>query len=96
MTEQYTVVTRKGQITIPVEIRRALGLQFGDRVAVSLDENGVLRATVRPVPSVAETTFGSITPRKRPEDMKELRELAQDEIADNAMREGRGCSKETI
>jgi AbrB family looped-hinge helix DNA binding protein len=42
MKEQYTVVTRKGQITVPAEIRKALGLHIGDRVAVSLDEDGQL------------------------------------------------------
>jgi AbrB family looped-hinge helix DNA binding protein len=61
MKEQYTVVTRKGQITVPAEIRKALGLQIGDRVAVSIDENGQpVHANLRPVHSVADATFGSI------------------------------------
>jgi AbrB family looped-hinge helix DNA binding protein len=29
-----TVVTRKGQITIPIDIRRSLGIEEGDRIAV--------------------------------------------------------------
>lgn len=75
MQEQVTVVTRKGQITVPIEIRRALGLKVGDKVAISLDTEGTLHAKLRPVQSVTDMTFGSITPRKRPEDFKELREL---------------------
>ena len=60
MKEQYTVVTRKGQITVPAEIRKALGLRIGDRVAVSLDDEGQPHANLRPVASVADSTFGSI------------------------------------
>ncbi len=60
MKEHYTVVTRKGQITVPAEIRKALGLRMGDRIAVSLDGDGELHATLRPVRSVADATFGSI------------------------------------
>ncbi|MBI2954860.1 MAG: AbrB/MazE/SpoVT family DNA-binding domain-containing protein [Chloroflexi bacterium] len=37
MRELSTTVTRKGQITVPAEIRRALGLQKGDRVALVMD-----------------------------------------------------------
>ncbi len=58
--EQFTVVTRKGQITVPAQIRKALGLHIGDRVAVSLDAEGELHANLRPVSSVADATFGSI------------------------------------
>ncbi|MGH2442327.1 MAG: AbrB/MazE/SpoVT family DNA-binding domain-containing protein [Chloroflexota bacterium] len=60
MKEQYTVVTRKGQITVPAEIRKALGLAVGDRVAVSLGEDGQMQATLRPLASVADATFGGI------------------------------------
>ena len=89
MKEQLTTVTRKGQITVPIEIRKALGIEVGDKVAVSLDEeNGALHANLRPVRSVADMTFGIITPRKRPEDIKELRKLAIEEMAENAASEG--------
>jgi AbrB family looped-hinge helix DNA binding protein len=95
MKEQLTTMTRKGQITVPADIRRALDLHIGDKVAVSLEEeDGALHATLRPVRSVAEMTFGIITPRKRPEDMKGLREIAIDEIAENAASEGRTAGHE--
>lgn len=47
MREHLTRVTRKGQITVPVEVRRALGLQEGDNVAVLL-EGGQARIERRP------------------------------------------------
>jgi AbrB family looped-hinge helix DNA binding protein len=74
MKEQLTTVTRKGQITVPAEIRKALGLQIGDRVAVSLDDEGTLQATLRPVRSVADMTFGAIQPHRQPDDPDRLRE----------------------
>lgn len=33
-------VTQKGQVTIPLEVRRALGIQPGTDVAFELDERG--------------------------------------------------------
>lgn len=34
-------VMPKGQVTIPIKIRRALGVESGDRVTFIVDENGV-------------------------------------------------------
>lgn len=88
--ELFTVVTRKGQITLPAEIRRFLGIQEGDRIAVSLVENGdnaPRQAIVRPVRSVAERTFGAVPPRKRPEDFEELRRHFEEGIAQESASE---------
>ncbi len=82
MKELLTVVTRKGQITLPAEIRQMLGIKEGDRIAVSVDEAEPTRAIVRPVRSVAEMTYGAVAPVKRPEDFKALREAFEDETAD--------------
>ena len=34
MVARRTTVTRKGQVTIPIEIRRRLGIKEGDKLAV--------------------------------------------------------------
>jgi len=41
MKERLTVITRKGQVTIPAEIRQALSLKEGDTVAWVMDEGHV-------------------------------------------------------
>lgn len=43
-------ITEKGQVTIPVEVRRRLGLSPGDEVEFVLDGNGarVVRAEIVP------------------------------------------------
>ena len=88
MKEALTVVTRKGQITMPVEIRRALDLKEGDKVAWSLVDVEKQEVMVRPVRSVAELTFGAIKPRKRPENYEELRGMFEQELAAEASTEG--------
>lgn len=55
MREHLTRVTRKGQITVPAEIRRALGLKEGDSIAVVLDGD---RASLERRPSIVERTAG--------------------------------------
>jgi AbrB family looped-hinge helix DNA binding protein len=87
MQEHFTVMTRKGQITVPADIRRALGLSIGDKLAVSLEKtDSGLRASLRPVRSVADMTFGAIKPRRRPEDFDELRELFMEQATERDLR----------
>jgi AbrB family looped-hinge helix DNA binding protein len=56
-------LTSKGQVTIPVEVRRALGVEAGDRLLFRVREDGVVEV-------VAETgdltsLHGALEPRKR-------------------------------
>ena len=82
MASHLTVVTRKGQVTIPIEIRRALDLKEGDRVAVSL-ENGHVRLV--PQGSVVERTAGIVKGRGPVLTAEELRVAAEQAIADVAV-----------
>lgn len=49
------VVTSKGQITIPAEVRRAMGLQHQDRVVFTVMPDGttVMRAKTRSLRTLA-------------------------------------------
>lgn len=87
MYERLSVMTRKGQVTVPAEIRRALGLREGDKVVFSLEDAATGQVSVRPVRSVVEMTYGAVKPRKRPEDLKALREEALDEVAEEVLAE---------
>ncbi len=89
MKEFYTVMTRKGQITVPAEIRKTLKLKQGDKVGLSVGKtlDDKIQVTLRSVPSVAEMTFGSVTPRKRPEDFGELRQMFEEDVAGEVMAE---------
>ena len=87
MKELLSVVTRKGQITLPAELRRSLGIEEGDKVALSLGDEEKAEVILRPVRSVAELTFGAVKPRKRPEDFQELRRRFEEGAAEEAMAE---------
>ena len=89
MQEQLTVVTRKGQITVPAEIRRLLSIKEGDKVALSVRDLAAREVSLRPVTSVADATFGSIQPRQRPEDLQALRRAYEEDVAAEAAAEGR-------
>jgi AbrB family looped-hinge helix DNA binding protein len=83
MAQYTTKLTRKGQMTVPADIRRELGLSEGDRITVT-SEDGVV--TIRRAENVAERTAGilnkyAINP---PPSAKELRELAADAWAQAA------------
>ncbi len=83
MNQPLTTVTKKGQVTIPVEIRHSLGLVAGDKVAFVVEQGEV---KVRPVKSILDRSFGAVKPRKRPEDFEELERLAEEAMAEDAMR----------
>lgn len=55
MVASKTVLTRKGQITIPVEIRRALQLEEGDSLQVEREGKRII---VQRATSVVEQTAG--------------------------------------
>lgn len=78
MAEGTTVMTRKGQITVPAEIRRALGLRVGDRVEIRLDE-ATGQASLRPVGSVARRTYGAANRGGPPLDLDEMRRRFEQE-----------------
>ena len=40
--EETSKVTAKGQTTVPIAVRRALGIRSGDQIAYRLDESGVV------------------------------------------------------
>ncbi len=85
MAQHLTVMTRKGQITVPVAIRRALGLKEGDKVAVSL-ENG--HARLVPCGSFTARTAGMFRVEGSPLTAEQLREAAARRMAEEAVSRG--------
>ena len=81
MKEMRTVMTRKGQVTVPAEIRRQLGLKRGDRLAFVLDK-GEVRLTR--TGSVVERTAGAFRVRRPALTAEELRDAAERAMAEEA------------
>jgi AbrB family looped-hinge helix DNA binding protein len=82
MASQLTVMTRKGQITIPVEIRRALDLKEGDKVEVTL-ENG--HARLSPYGSVVARTAGALRGPEPARSAEEEREAFERGVAEEVV-----------
>lgn len=87
MQDRVSVVTRKGQITIPAEFRKALGLKEGDKVALSLEEGQVRLA---PSESVVTRTAGIFKTDEPAKSAEELRVLAEEAIAADVMERSGG------
>lgn len=70
-------MTSKGQITVPVEIRRALKLETGDRVDFLLREDGVVE--LRPGSVDLRSLIGCLVPRGRSATLGEMEEAIAEE-----------------
>jgi AbrB family looped-hinge helix DNA binding protein len=83
--EFFSSVSPKGQITIPLAIRRQLGIKPKDRVAFRLNDGQVTIAA-------AENAFlaagGSLPALSPPRTINEMTEIAAEEAALAAVREG--------
>lgn len=83
--ELLTVVTRKGQITVPAAIRKALKIKQGDKLALSLKRDASGEITIRAVKSVSEATYGVAASEGRAQDIAKWREQFEEGMAEEAM-----------
>lgn len=65
----YSSVTQKGQVTIPIDMRKFLGIKTGDEVAF-IQENDGIKIKQK---SDFFSLYGSIKPKSRPENFKKMR-----------------------
>lgn len=56
-----STVTQKGQVTIPIGMRRSLRLRTGDRVAFAQEAGGVV---IKPVEQKVSSAFGLVKARR--------------------------------
>ena len=81
MKEVHSTVTTKGQVTIPVEIRRMLQVKPHDHVAFVVEDEKVRLVKGE---SVVARTAGALKQDTPPLSAKELREVAEEAIAKEA------------
>jgi len=83
MREALSIITTKGQVTIPIEIRELLRLRPHDKVAFVVEDRGTVR--IRRTGSVVERTAGALKSNQAPASAKKLRQLAEEAIAQEAV-----------
>ena len=79
-----SVITRKGQVTIPKEIRDHLKTKEGEKVAFLLRGNEVVLKVVRG--NILDLK-GSVKPRKHPEDFDVIRKRVKRAVSKRAARD---------
>lgn len=80
-TTIITQITRNGQVTIPVEIRRVLRLKPKDKIFFEL--NGDI-AKIKPTSSKLVAGFGVVSSKNQPEDFPHIRTEFEKAVADEA------------
>jgi AbrB family looped-hinge helix DNA binding protein len=78
-------VGAKGQVTLPIEVRKQLGIEPKDKVLIEVvDNKAVVRRGIRSVMDL----YGSVPPLKRKLTDRQVREIAMEEMAQEAARKG--------
>ena len=72
-----STITRKGQTTIPKEIRRFLGLKPNDKLFYLIEDDKVI---LRPIQGDILEVRGAVKPRKMPEDFEYIRKIVKKKI----------------
>ena len=81
--EYVTTVTQRGQVTIPAEVRRLLGVKPRSKVTFRVDDDEVSLVASE---YTLESAYGSVTPLTRPENFEQLSRIAKDEKAARTVR----------
>jgi AbrB family looped-hinge helix DNA binding protein len=81
----FSSVSPKGQITLPAAIRRELGIEPKDRVAITL-VNGTVQ--VMPAAQRLRRHFGTVPPLSPPRDWEDVEAIAGADHADHVAGEG--------
>jgi antitoxin PrlF len=73
-------MTSKGQITVPIEVRRRLGLQKGDRVAFDIEDGAAILRPMPAEPDVFDAYAGALAALKDEDAVRGwLRDLRDDD-----------------
>jgi AbrB family looped-hinge helix DNA binding protein len=90
MREFVSSVTSKGQVTIPVDVRRQLGVNTPDKIAFVVDDSG--QVTLRPVRLTVQALRGIVPalPGREAADFEDQIEEAMEEEADRIVAEMQG------
>lgn len=84
--EYIQTVTIKGQVTIPAEVRAAIGVKPNSQVTLRLQAG---RVVIEPVEMTLEEAFASVKPQQSARDYKANRDAAIEEHVEKVINEMR-------
>ena len=82
----YTTVTSKGQVTIPVEVRKHLGVSTNDKIAFVIQPQGTVEVKTPKYPTISSLA-GAAGRLKKPLSWKEVERLAHEDHVEEIMKE---------
>ncbi len=85
MKETQSTITSKGQITLPIEVRKHLGVHTGDKVSFVIEDSGKVTVKVPKYPNVASLA-GAAGKLDRHMDMDEMLEIAREDALEEEFR----------
>ncbi len=86
MKQYTTTITKRGQVTLPAEVRKLLGTKPRDKITFTVDGDQVCLSQVA---FTLESAYGSVKPSTRPEDFEEITRLAREDKAARTVRKMR-------
>ena len=78
MKEIISTITSKGQVTIPAEVRKYLGISTNDKIGFVIDDEGVVRLRVPRYPNIASLR-GAAGRLNKPLSWQEIQKIAQED-----------------
>ena len=76
--EIVSTITSKGQVTIPAEVRRHLGVKRSDKLSFIIEPDGVVRLKAPRHPDIASLR-GAAGSLKKPLSWQETRDIARED-----------------
>lgn len=73
-----STVTSKGQVTIPAEVRKHLGVKTRDKIVFTVEEAGVVHLSIPNYPDIASLR-GAAGSLKKPLSWQEVQEIARED-----------------
>jgi len=82
MKEIVSTISSKGQVTVPAEVRRHLGIGAHEKVAFVIEDEGSVRLEAPHYPTIA-TLAGAAGTLEKPLSWAQMRQIAhEDRLAD--------------
>jgi len=78
MKEIISTITSKGQVTIPAEVRKYLGIKTNDKIAFVIDAEGIVRLKVPRYPDIASLR-GAAGSLGKPLTWQQMQEIAYED-----------------
>ncbi len=78
MKEIISTITSKGQVTIPAEVRKYLGVKTNDKIAFVIDAEGTVRLKVPRYPDIASLR-GAAGSLNKPLNWQQMQEIAYED-----------------